>query len=107
MRVSAALVSGAPLFALLALAGNVGVAVALVAIASFLWGPYYVVQRTLVQRLVPADARNQVVGARMAISPLGFPLGSAAGGLLLDHISTDVVIVAMSAATRRSPCCRC
>lgn len=98
LRVSAVLISGAPFFALLSVVGNVGIAVALVAVAYVLWGPYYAIQWTLMQRLVPEGSRNQVIGARMAVSPLGFPLGSAAGGFLLANASIDVVIVGMSVA---------
>jgi hypothetical protein len=54
----------------------------LLGLATFAWGPYYVFERTLIQRLVPDEVRSRVAGARMTISSLGFPLGgTVTGGL--------------------------
>jgi hypothetical protein len=77
---------------------NVAVAVVLVGVASFLWGPYYVVERSLVQRLIPEHLRGQVMGARTAVSSLGFPLGSAAAGAVMAGASIDSAILAMTLA---------
>ncbi|WP_146060349.1 MFS transporter [Amycolatopsis sp. CA-128772] len=98
VKIALAIGGGAPFFGLLALAHNVVIAVVLVGVASFLWGPYYVVERSLVQRLIPPDLRGQVMGARTAISSLGFPLGSAAAGAIMAGASIDVVILAMTLA---------
>ncbi len=53
-------------------------------------------ERTLVQRLVPADVRSRVAGARMTISSLGFPLGSALGGALIGRIGGSGMVVAIA-----------
>ncbi len=90
--------SGAPLFGLLRLAPDLAVAAILLGLASFAWGPYYVFDRTLVQRLVPDDKRSQVFGERMTISSLGFPLGSAIGGALLGAFGVPAVILAIACA---------
>jgi MFS family permease len=96
LRISAVLIGGAPLFAVLAFIDNLVAAVLLVGVAAFLWGPYYVFERSLAQRLTPAHVRGQVMGARTAISSLGFPLGSATAGLLFEHLELRVVILAMA-----------
>ncbi|MCP2253687.1 putative arabinose efflux permease, MFS family [Prauserella aidingensis] len=98
VKIALAVGSGAPFFGLLALTDNVAVAIALVGVAAFLWGPYFVVERSLVQRLVPEDLRGQVMGARTAVTSLGFPLGSAAGGAVLAGVSVKAVILAMTLA---------
>ncbi|GAA3551066.1 MFS transporter [Amycolatopsis ultiminotia] len=98
VKIALAVGGGAPFFGLLALTGNVAVAVVLVGVASFLWGPYYVVERSLVQRLIPENLRGQVMGARTAISSLGFPLGGAAAGAVMAGASIGAVILAMSLA---------
>lgn len=98
LRMSLVLVVGALPFALLAAADNVPVAVALVVVAMFLWSPYYVFERSLIQRLTPADRRGEVMGTRAAILALGFPLGSVVGGALLAHVAAGVVILGVAAA---------
>jgi predicted MFS family arabinose efflux permease len=98
LRMSLVLIGGAPPFAVLAAADNVPVAVVLVVVAMFLWGPYYVFERSLVQRLTPAQRRGEVLGTRAAILALGFPLGSAVGGALLAHVAMEAVIIGVAAA---------
>jgi predicted MFS family arabinose efflux permease len=75
LRIGTVLAAGAPLFALLRLAPDLAVAVILLGLASFAWGPYYVLERTLVQRLVPDDVRGRLFGVRMAISLARVPVG--------------------------------
>jgi hypothetical protein len=96
LRIGAVICGGAPLFGLLRLAPDLAAAVVLLGLAAFAWGPYYVFERTLLQRLVPDDMRSRVAGARMTISSLGFPLGSAIGGALIGGIGAPSVIVAIA-----------
>ncbi len=96
LRIGAVIVAGAPLFALLCLASDVAVAAILLGLAGFAWGPYSVFERTLVQRLVPDDMRSRLFGARIMISSLGFPLGSAIGGALIGGIGVPGVILAIA-----------
>lgn len=62
------------------------------ALAGFLAAPYFVIERSLVQRLVPARLRGEIFGVRGALSISGYPLGGAVGGVFLDHLSAPVVI---------------
>ncbi|GAA3464744.1 hypothetical protein GCM10018963_67570 [Saccharothrix longispora] len=87
-RVAAAAVAGAPVFALLAVTPPGAVSVAVAGLASFLWGPYYAVERSAFQRAVPDALRGRVTGVRTALCSLGFPLGGAAGGALLAGTPT-------------------
>jgi predicted MFS family arabinose efflux permease len=96
LRIGAVIVAGAPLFALLCLASDLAVAAILLGLAAFAWGPYSVFERTLVQRLVPDDMRSRLFGARIMISSLGFPLGSAIGGALIGGIGVPGVILAIA-----------
>jgi MFS family permease len=96
LRISVVIAAGAPLFGLLRLAPDLPVAVGLLGLASFAWGPYYVFERTLVQRLVPDEVRGRLFGARMTISSLGFPVGSALGGVLIDAAGLRTVIIAIA-----------
>jgi predicted MFS family arabinose efflux permease len=93
-RLAAVIGAGAALFGALALAPGLAVAAVLLGLATFAWGPYYVFERTLMQRLVPDQVRSRVAGARMTISSLGFPLGSAVGGTVTGGIGvTGTVLV--------------
>ncbi len=96
-RLPVVIASGAPFLACLAWTDAVWLAAVLVAVASFLWGPFYAIERSLFQRAVPDDVRGAVTGARSAVSALGFPLGSAAGGLLFSW-STSTAVFALAAA---------
>jgi MFS family permease len=96
LRISVVIAGGAPLFGLLRLAPDLPVAVGLLSLASFAWGPYYVFERTLVQRLVPDEVRGRLFGVRMTISSLGFPVGSALGGVLIDAAGLRTVIIAIA-----------
>ncbi|MEV6878402.1 MFS transporter [Amycolatopsis sp. NPDC051128] len=113
-RVPAVVLAGAAPFAVLTITGALVPAVALVSVAGACWGPYFAVERTLVQRLTPDAVRGSVMGARAAISALGFPAGSAAAGTLSAGLgpipvvavtTAGYVLVAalLLAAARRAP----
>ncbi len=97
-RLAVVIGTGATLFGLLYLAPGLAVAAILLGLATFAWGPYYVFERTLMQRLVPDEVRSRVAGARMTISSLGFPLGSAAGGVVISGIGVRGVVLAIACA---------
>lgn len=44
--------------------------------------PYYVLEQSIIQRLVPDQVRGQIFGARSALNAAGYPLGSMLGGVL-------------------------
>jgi MFS family permease len=48
--------------------------------------PYYVVEQSITQRLIPEQIRGQVFGARGALNVAGYPLGSMLGGILLGML---------------------
>jgi predicted MFS family arabinose efflux permease len=61
-------------------------------VAGAAWAPYTPMETTLLQRLVPADIRGQVFGARHSLVGAASPLGAAFGGVLLQHLSAPLVI---------------
>jgi predicted MFS family arabinose efflux permease len=97
-RISGAIAAGAPLFALLRWAPDLPVAAILLGLATFGFGPYFAFDRTMMQRLVPDHVRSRLAGARMTISSLGFPLGSAIGGALIGVAGVPVMILAVGGA---------
>jgi len=62
------------------------------------WAPYTPMETTLLQRLVPAEIRGQVFGARHSLVGAASPLGAAFGGLLLQHLSPPLVIAVSGVA---------
>lgn len=56
------------------------------------WAPYTPMETTLLQRLVPAEIRGQVFGARHSLVVAAAPLGAAFGGVLLQYLSAPLVI---------------
>lgn len=62
------------------------------------WAPYTPMETTLLQRLVPAEMRGQVFGARHSLVVGASPLGAAFGGFLLQYLSAPVVIALSGAA---------
>ena len=70
----------------------------LLGLATFGWGPYFAFDRTMMQRLMPDDVRSRLAGARMTISSLGFPLGSAIGGALIGAAGVPAMILAVAGA---------
>ena len=95
-RLAVVIGAGAALFGLLPLAPGLAVAAVLLGLATFAWGPYYVFERTLMQRLVPDQVRSRVAGARMTISSLGFPVGSAVGGTVTGGIGVTGTVLAVA-----------
>jgi predicted MFS family arabinose efflux permease len=63
-----------------------------VGVAGASWAPYTPMETTLLQRLVPAEIRGQVFGARHALVVAAAPLGAAFGGVLLQYLSAPLVI---------------
>jgi predicted MFS family arabinose efflux permease len=95
-RIGGALAVAAPLFGLLRIAPDLPVAAVLLGLATFGGAPYFAFDRTLMQRLVPDDVRSRLAGARMTVSSLGFPLGSAAGGALIGAVGVPAMIVVIA-----------
>lgn len=60
-------------------------------VAGASWAPY-TMQTTLLQRLVPAEIRGQVFGARHSLVVAAASLGAACGGVLLEYLSAPLVI---------------
>jgi MFS family permease len=56
------------------------------------WAPYTPMETTLLQRLIPAEQRGQVFGARHSLVVAAAPLGAAVGGLLLQWLAAPLVI---------------
>lgn len=78
-------------------AGSFGIAALIVAIASVPDGSFFPISRTVQQRLIPAEVRGRVLGARGALTAAGFPLGSAACGLLVAGLGTGPTVGIMAA----------
>jgi MFS family permease len=95
-RLAVVIGAGASLFGLLSVAPSLAVAAVLLGLTTFAWGPYYVFERTLMQRLVPDEVRSRVAGARMTISSLGFPLGSVVGGTVTGGIGVPGTVLAIA-----------
>jgi len=61
-------------------------------LAGAAWTPYTPMETSLLQRLVPAEVRGQVFGARLALVVAAAPLGAAFGGVLLKYLPAPRVI---------------
>lgn len=61
-------------------------------VAGACWAPYTPMETTLLQRLVPAEVRGQVFGARHSLVGAASPLGAAFGGVLLRYASAPQVV---------------
>jgi predicted MFS family arabinose efflux permease len=61
-------------------------------VAGIFAAPFFPIEQTAVQRLMPVGLRGEVFGARGALGISGYPLGGAMGGVLLDYLSAPVVI---------------
>jgi MFS family permease len=53
--------------------------------------PYYVVEQSITQRLVPEQMRGQIFGARGALNVAGYPLGGLLAGVLLGTLGVPFV----------------
>lgn len=92
-------VVGGLLFLPLAVVEGLPLALVFIFLTGAASAPFYVVRRTLMQRLVPEHLRGQVFGAQASISAAGFPAGSALGGFLLAGFSVPLVIVLVTGAS--------
>jgi MFS family permease len=72
--------------------GQLVPAMVFLGLAGAAWAPYTPMETSLLQRLVPAEVRGQVFGARLALVVAAAPLGAAAGGVLLHYVSAPAVI---------------
>jgi len=97
----------------LLLVRSLPVALVVMALAGCAAAPYYVVEQTLTQRLVPEQVRGQIFGARGSLNVAGYPLGGAVGGLLLGVLAAPLVLgvpallcIAMAGACLASPTMR-
>jgi len=61
-------------------------------VAGASWAPYTPMETTLLQRLIPAEIRGRVFGARHALVEGATPLGAVLGGVPLQYLSAPVVI---------------
>ncbi len=61
-------------------------ALLVVALVGLMSAPYYVVEQSITQRLVPEQDRGQIFGARGALNVAGYPLGGILGGVLLGTL---------------------
>jgi predicted MFS family arabinose efflux permease len=57
-------------------------ALLIMCLAGLATAPYYVLEQSIIQRLVPDQVRGQIFGARSALNATGYPLGSMIGGVL-------------------------
>ena len=57
-------------------------ALLIMCLAGLTSAPYYVLEQSIIQRLVPDQVRGQIFGARSALNAAGYPLGSMLGGVL-------------------------
>jgi MFS family permease len=63
------------------------------ALGGVIWGPYIILETSLIQRVVPASLHGRVFGARFALTAPSVPLGAALAGVLLEATSAPTVIV--------------
>ncbi|HLH61477.1 MAG TPA: MFS transporter [Ktedonobacteraceae bacterium] len=61
-------------------------ALVVIGLAGLAAAPYYVVEQSIAQRLVPEQVRGQIFGARGALNVAGYPLGGMVGGVLLGTL---------------------
>lgn len=61
-------------------------------IGGVIWGPYLALEASLVQRIVPTEQYGRVFGMRTTLLTPTAPLGTAAGGLLLNLLQPQTVI---------------
>jgi MFS family permease len=59
--------------------------------------PFYTLERSLLQREIPAQGRGQVLGARRAFTAGGYPLGAAIAGPLVTWLGAPAVFVVTGA----------
>lgn len=62
-------------------------------IAGFVWGPYFALQATYIQRRTPSELLGRVIGIQSGILNPLMPLGAACGGALMRIISPQQIVV--------------
>jgi MFS family permease len=62
------------------------------ALGGFVAAPYFVIGRSLMQRLVPAHLRGEIFGVQGALGTAGYPLGGTIGGVLADFLTAPIAI---------------
>ena len=98
LAMGAILVTGGLLFVPLGFTEAFPVALGFVFLSGFALAPFYVVSRTLMQRLVPGHLRGRVFGVSASFGAAGFPVGAAVGGILLGMISAANVVLLVALA---------
>lgn len=61
-------------------------------LSGFIAGPYFVIGRSLMQRLVPVHLRGEIFGIQGALGTAGYPLGGTVGGMIADYLTAPVAI---------------
>lgn len=74
------------------------IAMVFLGLAGASWAPYTPLETSLLQRLVPADVRGRIFGARHSLVAAASPLGAAVGGLMLQFLPAPAVIAVSGAA---------
>jgi predicted MFS family arabinose efflux permease len=77
----------------LGITGSLPLALFCLALGGVIWGPYTILETSLIQRIVPASLHGRVFGARLALTAPSVPLGAALGGVLLETTSAPTIIV--------------
>jgi predicted MFS family arabinose efflux permease len=62
-------------------------------IAGIVWGPYFALQATYVQRQTPAEHLGKVIGLQSGILNPLMPLGAAAGGAMMRLITPQQMVM--------------
>jgi len=66
---------------------TLSLALIVMGLAGLAAAPYYVVEQSITQRLIPEHVRGQIFGARGALNSVaGYPLGGMLGGVLLGTL---------------------
>jgi MFS family permease len=75
--------------------------------------PYYVVEQSITQRLIPENLRGQIFGIRGALNVAGYPLGGLVGGVFASVLGVSfafsiamVLCLVMGTACLASPITR-
>jgi predicted MFS family arabinose efflux permease len=71
---------------------NLPVAMLFLALGGFIAGPYFVIGRSLMQRLIPIHLRGRIFGVQGALGTAGYPLGGTVGGVLADYLTAPLAI---------------
>jgi len=61
-------------------------------LAGFVPGPFFVISRSLMQRLTPENLRGEIFGVQGALGTAGYPLGGILGGFVADGLNAPLAI---------------